>query len=89
MRYLCSGDFGTPVLGADYEHKSEALALRHARAMLEVQRASKAWKKASERLCKASVRDFPAVDVAYVDADARLIKAVARLERIEKEVHNA
>jgi hypothetical protein len=62
-------------------------ALRHARAMLEVQRAARAFAKASKRLCKAaSTRAFEAADEGFVHADARLMAAVARLERIEKEV---
>jgi hypothetical protein len=89
MKYLCTGDFGTPVIGADYEHQSEALALRHARAMLEVLMASKAEQRAESKTMRTR-RDEPdkyhAANAAWARAGERYRAAVARLERIEKEV---
>ena len=56
---------------------SEALAARHARAMAAVLRASKVWRK---QYAKSGWVD--ALDAA----DQRLERAVARLEKVEKEV---
>lgn len=58
---------------------SERLAMRHARAMLEVQRAAKALAR--------SFRKSKPLPPGYVpDGFARLTRAVAKLEAVEKEV---
>lgn len=59
--------------------KSRSLAMRHARAMLEVQRAAKALAR--------SFRKSKPLPPGYVpDGFARLTRAVAKLEAVEKEV---
>ena len=78
MKYKASWDsVPTPeerpfaVVQAGTAASSEALALRHARAMLEVQRAARAFARARKE--RSELED-------------RIERAVARLERIEKEV---
>ena len=57
---------------------SEALAARHARAMAAVLRASKAWHRGYHLHLSGSK--------AWAEMQTRLDRAVARLEKAEKEV---
>lgn len=98
MKYRASWDsVPTPeekpfaVVQAGTAASSEALALRHARAMLEVQRAARAFAKAQAAVERAYAR-YERCSIGspkaqrQLDACTRLMAAVARLERIEKEV---
>lgn len=58
---------------------TERLAMRHARAMLEVQRAAKALSRSFRRAKPLPVGNVP-------DGFARMRRAVERLDAVEKEV---
>lgn len=78
MRYVATSDHACgrfyAALAVDGSADSVELAERHARAMLEVQRAAKAWA-------------LPAADATQAAKTClRLERAVDRLKRIEKEV---
>ena len=79
------------VTSDSYDAVNGHLAMRHARAMLEVQRAARAWAKATKVLERAYERNercsagAPMVQ-RHLDACARLMKAHERLSRVEKEV---
>lgn len=67
------------IILSEAQAKSRSLAMRHARAMLEVQRAAKALAR--------SFRKSKPLPPGYVpDGFARLTRAVAKLEAVEKEV---
>lgn len=78
--YVCGGpDAYAAHVSAWDAVASERLAVRHARAMLEVQRAAKALAR--------SFRKSKPLPPGYVpDGFARLTRAVAKLEAVEKEV---
>jgi hypothetical protein len=67
------------IILSEAQSKSRSLAMRHARAMLEVQRAAKALDRSFRKS-----KPLPAGCVP--DGFARLTRAVERLEAIEKEV---
>lgn len=78
--YVCGGpDAYAAHVSAWDAVASERLAMRHARAMLEVQRAAKALDRSFRKS-----KPLPAGCVP--DGFARLTRAVERLEAIEKEV---
>ena len=78
--YVCGGpDAYAAHVSAWDAVASERLAMRHARAMLEVQRAARALARSFRKS-----QPLPAGFVPH--GFARLTRAVAKLEAVEKEV---